>query len=119
PDRWAEVVHPEDRPRWQQAAARLRAGQPSQEEYRILWPDGTVRWVRDSVLVNSDPAGGRPPRLDGVLTDVTERRQAEERFRRILDGAHEAFVGMDAAGAIIDWNQQAEATFGWTRAEAL
>jgi PAS domain S-box-containing protein len=119
PDRWADVVHPEDRQRWRQAEMRLRAGKPSLEEYRILRPDGTVRWVRASVLVNRDPAGGRPPRLDGVLTDVTERRQAEERFRLILDAAHEAFVGMDAAGAIIDWNQQAEATFGWTRSEAV
>ena len=75
--------------------------------------------MRDSVLVNRDPSGGRPFRLDGVLTDVTERRQTEERFRLILDGAHEAFVGMDAAGRIIDWNHQAEATFGWTRAEAV
>ncbi len=135
PDCWADLVHPEDRPRSAQALARLRAGQPSQEEYRIVRPDGAVRWVRDSVLVSRSPKdqGGRtkeestPPhavdssflRLDGVLTDVTEARQAGERFRRILDGAHEAFVGMDAAGVIIDWNQQAEATFDWTRAEAV
>ncbi len=54
-----------------------------------------------------------------MLTDVTERRLVEQRFRLILDSAHEAFVGMDAAGVIIDWNQQAEATFGWARAEAV
>ncbi len=117
PERWAELIHPEDRPRWAQALARLRAGQPGQEEYRIVRPDGAVRWVRDSVLVSRPPSSFL--RLDGVLTDVTEARQAGERFRRILDGAHEAFVGMDAAGVIIDWNQQAEATFGWTRAEAV
>ncbi|HVF78369.1 MAG TPA: diguanylate cyclase [Solirubrobacteraceae bacterium] len=39
--------------------------------------------------------------------------------RSILDNAHEAFVSMDAGGFIIDWNRQAEATFGWTREEAL
>ena len=126
PQRWATLVHAEDRPRWRQAVVRLRAGQPSQEEYRILRPDGAVRWVRDSVLVSRDGTNGGATRLDGVLTDVTERRQAqeglragEERFRLILDGAHEAFVGMDAAGKIIDWNHQAEAVFGWTRAEAV
>ena len=85
--------------------------------------------MRDSVLVSRSQPGESTRqqgvdssafvRLDGVLTDVTERRQAEERFRLILDGAHEAFVGMDADGAIIDWNVQAEATFGWTRAEAV
>ena len=105
PQCWALLVHEEDRPRWRQALGRLRAGQPSQEEYRIVRADGAVRWVRDSVLVSRDaPAplplprspGGRGKggaRLDGVLTDVTERRLAqedcagEERFRLILDSA--------------------------------
>jgi PAS domain S-box-containing protein len=49
----------------------------------------------------------------------TRLEQAEERLRLILDSAHEAFVGMDAAGLIIDWNQEAESTFGWPRAEVL
>jgi two-component system, sensor histidine kinase and response regulator len=116
---WRDMVHPMDRPRWEQALALLRAGQSRQEEYRIIRADGEVRWVRDSVLVSRDAANGQALRLDGVLTDVTERRQAEERFRLILDSAHEAYVGMDANGAIIDWNNQAEVTFGWPRAEAV
>jgi diguanylate cyclase (GGDEF)-like protein/PAS domain S-box-containing protein len=39
--------------------------------------------------------------------------------RSILDTAHEAFVSMDAAGRIIDWNQAAERTFGYAREEVL
>jgi PAS domain S-box-containing protein len=39
--------------------------------------------------------------------------------RSILDSAHEAFVSMDATGKIVDWNPQAEATFGWSREEAI
>jgi PAS domain S-box-containing protein len=46
-------------------------------------------------------------------------RQSEERLARVLDTAHEAFVGMDAAGRIVDWNPLAEKTFGWSREEAL
>src|SRR5262249_9749455 len=49
---WRDVIHPEDRPRWDQALARLRAGQPGQEEYRVVWPDGRVRWLRDSASVS-------------------------------------------------------------------
>jgi PAS domain S-box-containing protein len=52
-------------------------------------------------------------------TDITERRQAEERFRLIVDNAHEAFIGMDAAGKVVEWNRQAEATFGWSRTEVI
>ncbi len=37
----------------------------------------------------------------------------------MLDTAHEAYVSMDSGGFIVDWNRQAEATFGWTRDEVL
>jgi len=46
-------------------------------------------------------------------------REGAERTRQIIDTAHEAFVAMDAEGRIIDWNHQAEAIFGWPRAEIL
>src|SRR5207302_1785493 len=49
---WWQAVYPDDRPRYDKAVAKLRAGQPSQEEYRVVWPDGTVRWVRDSIRVS-------------------------------------------------------------------
>ena len=42
-----------------------------------------------------------------------------EQARAIVDGAHEAFVAMDAAGRITYWNPMAERTFGWTREEAV
>jgi len=47
------------------------------------------------------------------------RRESEERARRILDRALDAFVATDAEQRIIEWNPAAEATFGWSRAEAL
>ena len=46
------------------------------------------------------------------------RRQAEQ-TRLIVDTAQEAFVGMDASGLIVDWNTEAETTFGWSRSEAI
>ncbi len=53
-----------------------------------------------------------------------ERREAEAasslaRTRSIIEAAHDAFVGMDAAGRITDWNRRAEETFGWARDEAI
>ncbi len=83
---WREVVHPEDRPRWDAALARLRAGRPSQEEYRVVLPDGLLRWVRDSVTPTASERGAL--RLDGVVTDLTERKVAEEALaqeRRLLE----------------------------------
>ena len=46
-------------------------------------------------------------------------RASEERSRAIIAAAHDAFVCMDAAGFITDWNRRAEETFGWSRHEAL
>jgi PAS domain S-box-containing protein len=45
--------------------------------------------------------------------------ESETRARLIVDTAHDAFVGIDSAGAIVAWNAQAERTFGWTREEAV
>ncbi len=56
---------------------------PVVEEYRILLPDGQVRWVRDS-RVASEIAPGRV-RLDAVLSDITERKQAEQQLRHRLE----------------------------------
>ncbi|HZW74428.1 MAG TPA: PAS domain S-box protein, partial [Caldimonas sp.] len=58
--------------------------------------------------------------------DVTEQKLAEEELRDsermargVIDTALDAFVQMDHAGTIVDWNPQAEAVFGWLRAEAI
>jgi PAS domain S-box-containing protein len=45
--------------------------------------------------------------------------ESEARARLIVDTAHDAFIGMNSSGAIVAWNAQAEATFGWTREEAV
>lgn len=76
--RWQSIVHPEDRPRAAQAAVRLRTGQSDSEdeEYRIVMPDGAIRWVRNSVTASQSPDGLRC--LNGVVTDITARKRAEE-----------------------------------------
>lgn len=79
-EHWRRVVHPEDRPAWEKALQRLKAGRSTQEEYRIIRPDGTVRWVRDNVSV-SHGDDDKDLRLDGVLTDTTEARKAAEALR--------------------------------------
>ncbi|MBI2839212.1 MAG: PAS domain S-box protein [Acidobacteria bacterium] len=44
---------------------------------------------------------------------------SEERIRAIIATAQNAFIAMDAAGRIVEWNPRAETMFGWSRAEAL
>ncbi len=82
PERWLSTVHPEDRDRMSAAASRLLSGRTPQdeEEYRILLPDGSVRWVRDSVRATHLADGSI--RLDGVVSDITGRKKAEEELNR-------------------------------------
>jgi len=62
-----------------------------------------------------------------VVTSLADRRftaqgvelEASRRYREIVESAFDAFVGIDSSGVIIDWNVQAEATFGWSRSEAI
>jgi PAS domain S-box-containing protein len=90
--RWWSVVHPEDQGRWTKAMARQRAGQSTQEEYRVVWPDGRTRWVRENVQVSRGTADRGVIRLDGVITDITERKKVEiahhesdARFKAFMD----------------------------------
>jgi PAS domain S-box-containing protein len=80
-ERWLSAVHPEDRPRLAQAFAQLQTGAWAfaEEEYRIVLPDGTIRWVRDSVTLSQETGGHRF--VNGVVSDITERKQAEEALR--------------------------------------
>ncbi|MEA1672679.1 response regulator [Nitrospirillum sp. BR 11163] len=76
---WA-LFHPEDRES-QIRAMRLAAatGQRYGEEFRIVRPDGAIRWCFAAAAPTGDDADGRPRRLSGVTFDITERKDAEAR----------------------------------------
>ncbi|MHB1425649.1 MAG: PAS domain S-box protein [Gemmataceae bacterium] len=76
PHQWQSIVFPDDLPIWQRALQRLHSGRDSQQEYRIITADGRTRWLRESVRVTK-PTKGKSWRLDGVLSDITERKEAE------------------------------------------
>jgi hypothetical protein len=68
-------VHPEDRERAQQLLAQAwAAGAPLEYEFRVVWPDGQVRWLASRSVEVRDEAGAR--RI-GVNWDVTDRRSAD------------------------------------------
>ncbi|MEB3217716.1 MAG: PAS domain-containing protein [Nostocales cyanobacterium 94392] len=77
---WIDTVHPEDRDRIQLAATRCIENSRLSEEYRIVRPDGSIRWIRDRGFVVRD-ANGKPYRLAGVSEDITEEKQAAETLR--------------------------------------
>jgi diguanylate cyclase (GGDEF)-like protein/PAS domain S-box-containing protein len=52
-------------------------------------------------------------------TNVLRESQSDERFRLIIEAAHDAFIGISSAGTITEWNGAAETLFGWSRDEVL
>ena len=85
PSRYDEAlarIHPDDQQRYGRELERAwLAGQELEIEYRSLWPDGTVHWIRITGRPTRD-AAGRPVRLVGLSIDITEQRHAEEERQR-------------------------------------
>jgi diguanylate cyclase (GGDEF)-like protein/PAS domain S-box-containing protein len=74
---WKAVIHPEDLSRCQTITEQaLRGNVDSPLEFRVLRPDGSVRYIESHFLVQQD-GDGRPLRMIGVNLDITQRKQAE------------------------------------------
>src|SRR6266513_1301891 len=82
PRDWVEAIHPEDRQRVLDAAIAKQARGDYDEEYRIVRPDGSMRWIRDRAFPVSD-SEGRVYRIAGVAEDVTEHKRAADKIRRL------------------------------------
>jgi PAS domain S-box-containing protein len=90
---WEQLIHPEDRPVVERLAReRLDTGS-FESEWRVIWRNGTVRWLAGRASVFKDESGA-PLRWIGINLDVTERkhaeaalRESEERFRNVADSA--------------------------------
>lgn len=81
PQLWLEVIHPEDRPLVEKAIATLLAVGTQAIEYRIIRPDGQVRWLHDRARVVYDREG-QPLRIDGIATDISDLKQTEAALRQ-------------------------------------
>ena len=100
PRSWIDAIHTEDRERVQRAVVEKRAAGNFDETYRILRPDGEVRWIRDRAFPVRDQ-DGRIHRYVGTAEDVTERKTLEEQFLR---AQRLESIGMLAAGIAHDLN---------------
>lgn len=101
---WLGFLHPEDRMRIAKAISETERGlRRYNVEYRIIHPDGEVRFVQSQADVSRDDSG-RPRRVFGTLQDITDRRRAlnalsesEERFRQVTESIDEVFWLSDIA----------------------
>jgi PAS domain S-box-containing protein len=116
------LIHPDDRRHVEECvAATLEKDAPHDVEYRVIWPDGTVRCLASRGKVYRDPAG-KPVRLTGVCWDVTDRKKSEEvrqQLAAIIESATDPIMSNDLDGTIRSWNAGAVQLFGYRADEII
>ena len=119
-------VHPDDEERYRREVDdAVFSGKPFQIEYRIIRPDGQIRWVLLRGVASCD-ADGTPIRATGIALDNSERREADERLREsqaLLDAfMRNAPVGMylkDGEGRYVMVNPEMAKVLGVRQEQAI
>ncbi len=125
-DVWPACVHPEDRERvLAEELAALQDSRRYESEFRIKWPDGTVRHIRSLADMVIDPRSEKRVLL-GVNWDVTQLRALAEEvtsqhelMRVTLRSIGDAVITTDGHGVVTWLNPVAEAMTGWGLQEAI
>lgn len=105
PHLWLRMVDERDRPQILDQVRRVLAGEPAPPlEHRIVRKDGVVRWVKNTPVLHFS-ADGMLLSYDGLMQDITERREvedalrlSEERFRMLVENLNDVVFGLDRRG---------------------
>ncbi len=122
-DWWYEHLHPHDRERVVEGINQVidSGNQQWSDEYRFIKADGSFTEVSDKGFVISD-SNGNPIRMLGGVTDITERKRAEgilQRYRLLSENARDIVWILRPDGQILEVNQAAVDTYGYSREELL
>lgn len=126
PNFWLTIVHPEDEERVARIARNaFKNGKGTTMEFRWLANDGREVWVESNFAVVMDEQG-QAVGLRGVNTDITERKQAEkdlreseERYRDLVENAHDLIYEHDLQGNFTSSNKAGERITGYSLEETL
>jgi PAS domain S-box-containing protein len=119
---WEERVHAQDRELTLAVLDNaIIHGQRFHVEYRFRRKDGVYIFVDEHGSFLRDESG-RTVRMLGTMSDITERKNTEDRIReqaRLLDLAHDAILARNLDDTIVYWNSSAKRLYGWTNEEVI
>ncbi len=118
-DNFLAVIHPDDRQAVSDAVnACIERDVPYEIEHRVVWPDGSVRWLLERGAVVRD-AAGKPLQMLGVVQDIDARKRAElalaERERQLREAQTLASIGnwtADLVSGELAWSDEIYCIFG-------
>src|ERR1051326_2040803 len=120
-----EAVHPDDRKDLERMLEQQAAGNYAPFEYRIVRPDGAIRWIlrRTFPILNGQ---GEIYRVAGIGQDITERKRAEQSLSHLrrelqltMDSMGEGVYQIDREGKIVFDNRAAARMLGWEIADLI
>jgi diguanylate cyclase (GGDEF)-like protein/PAS domain S-box-containing protein len=123
---WKRLVHPDDQARVVEALDAHFAGRSERYEieHRLRSKTGEWRWILDRGRVTAWDADGRPLRMAGTHSDVSERhaiegylREREELLGTLIATMHDGCLLYDGEGQVTLWNQRAEQILGLNAAQ--
>jgi PAS domain S-box-containing protein len=125
PRNWIEAIHPDDRKRVSENALTKQVTGEYDEIYRIIRPDGSIRWIQDRAFPIRD-ASGNIYRIVGIADDITKRKQAwdalgesEARKKAIMQAALDGIITIDHEGRMIELNSAAGKIFAHSRSKLV
>ncbi len=123
----AVYTHPEDKNVGDEFISKaLNTGKPVDVDYKIIAPDGTVRYHNAITRVKADE-NGKLLEVSGTIQDVTDKKltektikESEQRFRSLLNDISSVSVqGYSKDGIVNYWNKASEILYGYSQEEAI
>ncbi len=116
---WLSHCHPDDARRLElELSECIQKKKPWESFFRIVPPDGGVRYIQSSAIIETDDHG-KPCRFVGVDRDVTLQAREQDLLRQITSMAPYATVSCNPSGCIVLFNAEAERLFGYSQEEVI
>ncbi len=121
-----EVIHPDWRDYFTKQWANLVRGEmPPFYEYQIIHKSGEMRWLHQrNVLIKDE--NGKPVAIEGIVTDITERkrmedalRESEEKYKALIETTGTGYLILDSMGKVVDANREYVRLSGYTSLDEI